>query len=245
MKLLAGECHWTHLMISQHWFREWLGAIIWLLSHNAVYSHSMSIICGLILGSHPANERCCYKVTPSLIGWEQTYIQLWYIYVTIKLMWHQILIQISIEVADHLVPIKHQDIYNNRDIGQWAHFRRLTATLAGFFMALLNIYLCLKGNLSQSRDKSPPHRIRKYVLVLCHIRTPGAPVTNPLILIWISNYIHYKVWAETTYPFPNFNKYGRMDKKFLLKFFGHVISYPQWNFIQLIEAEWRIYASEN
>ena len=27
---------------------------------------------GLILGSRPANERCRYKVTPSLIGWAQT-----------------------------------------------------------------------------------------------------------------------------------------------------------------------------
>ena len=26
----------------------------------------------LILGLHPANERRCYKVTPSLIGWAQT-----------------------------------------------------------------------------------------------------------------------------------------------------------------------------
>ena len=26
----------------------------------------------LILGLHPANERCHYKVTPSLIGWTQT-----------------------------------------------------------------------------------------------------------------------------------------------------------------------------
>ena len=26
----------------------------------------------LILGVHPANERRCYKVTPSLIGWVQT-----------------------------------------------------------------------------------------------------------------------------------------------------------------------------
>ena len=25
------------------------------------------------------------------------------------------------------------------------------------------------------------------------------------IPIWISNYIHYKVWSEFTYPFPNFN----------------------------------------
>ena len=27
MKFLPGECLWTSLMISQHWFRQWLGAI--------------------------------------------------------------------------------------------------------------------------------------------------------------------------------------------------------------------------
>ena len=31
-----------------------------------------TIISGLILGLHPANERRRYKVTPSLIGWVQT-----------------------------------------------------------------------------------------------------------------------------------------------------------------------------
>ena len=29
--------------------------------------------------------------------------------------------------------------------------------------------------------------------------------TLTLILAWISNYIHYKVWDEITYPFLNFN----------------------------------------
>ena len=33
---------------------------------------------GLILGLGPANERRRYKVTPSFIGWAQTYIQLWW-----------------------------------------------------------------------------------------------------------------------------------------------------------------------
>ena len=35
---------------------------------NTVDSHSP----GLILALRPANERCCYKVTPSLIGLAQT-----------------------------------------------------------------------------------------------------------------------------------------------------------------------------
>ena len=33
---------------------------------------------GLILGLRPANERWCYFVTTSLIGWAQTLNQLWY-----------------------------------------------------------------------------------------------------------------------------------------------------------------------
>ena len=32
---------------------------------------NMSNNSGLFLGLHPANERCCYKVTPCLIGWAQ------------------------------------------------------------------------------------------------------------------------------------------------------------------------------
>ena len=27
VKLLSDKCHWTLLMISQHWFRQWLGAV--------------------------------------------------------------------------------------------------------------------------------------------------------------------------------------------------------------------------
>ena len=27
MKLASGDCHWTSLMTSQHWFRQWLGAV--------------------------------------------------------------------------------------------------------------------------------------------------------------------------------------------------------------------------
>ena len=32
-------------------------------------------------------------------------------------------------------------------------------------------------------------------------------VISTLIPVWISNYIHYKVWDEITYPFPNVNAY--------------------------------------
>ena len=44
----------------------------WHVSLSWLYPRS-----GLILGLPPANERRRYKVTPSLIGWAQTYYQPW------------------------------------------------------------------------------------------------------------------------------------------------------------------------
>ena len=44
---------------------------------NTLHIRLMS---GLILGLRPANERRRYKVTPSLIGWAQTYNQPWMLY---------------------------------------------------------------------------------------------------------------------------------------------------------------------
>ena len=42
---------------------------------------------GLILGLHPANERRRYKVTPSLIGWAQTWNQSWMCYQKLVNKW--------------------------------------------------------------------------------------------------------------------------------------------------------------
>ena len=42
------------------------------------------------------------------------------------------------------------------------------------------------------------------------LRSPDSIISLPVYAIkhggaWISNYIHYKVWDEITYPFLNFN----------------------------------------
>ena len=42
---------------------------------------------------------------------------------------------------------------------------------------------------------------KTYIYILCPSSTPLAKDKN----LWISNYIHYKVWDEITYPFLNFN----------------------------------------
>ena len=54
-----------------------------------------------------------------------------------------------------------------------------------------------------------------------------------LIPAWISNYIHYKVWDEITYPFPNFNsctiEVWEWIGNFIPHFTEHVITYPCWD----------------
>ena len=50
---------------------------------------------------------------------------------------------------------------------------------------------------------------------------------------WISNDIHFDVWDEITYPFPNFND-GTVEvweciNNFIPYFTGHAFTYPCWN----------------
>ena len=46
--------------------------LFWVYPQAVVCNVWSAYISGLILGLHLANERCRYKVTPSLIGWAQT-----------------------------------------------------------------------------------------------------------------------------------------------------------------------------
>ena len=54
-----------------------------------------------------------------------------------------------------------------------------------------------------------------------------------LIWAWISHYIHYKVWDEISYPFPNFHgatiEVWEWMNNFIPHFTGQVITYPCWN----------------
>ena len=51
------------------WFSSSFDVVNWYVTgpYQVVF-----VLPGLILGLRPANERRCYKVTPSLIGWAQT-----------------------------------------------------------------------------------------------------------------------------------------------------------------------------
>ena len=58
----------------------------------------------------------------------------------------------------------------------------------------------------------------------------------PLLTVipaWMSNYIHYKMCYETTYPFPNSNDATDEDWKwisnFITHFPGHMITYQCWD----------------
>ena len=54
-----------------------------------------------------------------------------------------------------------------------------------------------------------------------------------LIPAWISDYIHYKVWDEITYPFLNFNgatvEVSDWKCNFIMHFTRRVFTYPCWD----------------
>ena len=75
-------------------------------------------------------------------------------------------------------------------------------------------------------------------IIWCHgwFKWPGPPFTNmvsTLIPAWISNYTHYNVWDEITYPFLNFNgatvEVYEWISNFIPHFTMHVITYPCWD----------------
>ena len=62
-----------------------------------------------------------------------------------------------------------------------------------------------------------------------------APFWHGLTLIPLckSNCIHYELWDEITYPFPNFNgctvEVWEWISNFIPHFIGHVVTYPCWD----------------
>ena len=104
---------------------------------------------------------------------------------------------------------------------------------------------CSKIGLDHGRRMHPLYHMLHVVLVLrlpcaaisvndalSHQLSSGAPFTNGLTLIptWIRNYIHYSMWDEITYPFPNFNdgivEVWEWISNFIPHFPGNVITYP-------------------
>ena len=59
---------------------------------------------------------------------------------------------------------------------------------------------------------------------------------------WISRHIHYKVWDEITYSFPNFNG-GTVEvwewiSNFIPHFIGHLITYSCCESMSLFRLQW-------
>ena len=76
-------------------------------------------------------------------------------------------------------------------------------------------------------------RLLTYMSNYCISRGPFYKHGFTSIPTWISNYIHYKMWNEITYPLPNFNgctiEVWEWITNFISYFTGHVIVYPCWN----------------
>ena len=83
-----------------------------------------------------------------------------------------------------------------------------------------------------------------------------------LIKEWKSNYIHYKVWGEITWSFPNFNAATIQVREWITNFIphiiGHVITYLCWiklihvskrsprasiSFVLTLEIPWHLFRS--
>ena len=57
--------------------------------------------------------------------------------------------------------------------------------------------------------------------------------SGPFYSIWVSNYIHYKMWDEITYIFPNYNgltvEVWEWIRDFIPHFIMELINYPCWD----------------
>ena len=57
-------------------------------------------------------------------------------------------------------------------------------------------------------------------------------VQEPLLLTWMNNHIHYKMWDGVIYPFQNFNGWTAEVSEWVCNFIPyftwHVIIYPRW-----------------
>ena len=68
---------------------------------------------------------------------------------------------------------------------------------------------------------------------------------------WISNYVHYKVWDETTYAFPNFNgctvEVWECISNFIWRFIMDVITCPcwDWSWPMLVKGGSQVSMNEN
>ena len=104
------------------------------------------------------------------------------------------------------------------------------------FCFWFNFFLRIWWTLSVSlRNGLEPVKLRGWQAVAWTKDDPlhqGPLLLTGLTLIpaWISNYSHYKVWGEVTYPFPNLNgatiEVCERISNFFPHLIGHVITYP-------------------
>ena len=97
----------------------------------------------------------------------------------------------------------------------------------GFFVSILETnWLCYLKVWLKTRN-SESHLQKQ------HNMGPLYQHVLMLIPVWISNYIHYKVWDEITYPFQNFNgcivEVWEWISNSIPLYIEHVITYPCWD----------------
>ena len=72
------DCDHCSLVLVNEWCLIVIISKLDCVNHSFIFKrhfvewHCFLVYAGLILGLHPTDERRCYKVTPSVIGWSQT-----------------------------------------------------------------------------------------------------------------------------------------------------------------------------
>ena len=117
------------------------------------------------------------------------------------------------------------------------HFRSASwcaVSSAGWDMSAMYSIYCINSDINElvslvTSDGTTSTSVEMIVEWYHTTRHNLGPLTN-MDVAWITNYIHYNVWEEITYPFPNFNGYTveawEWISNFILYFTGHVITYP-------------------
>ena len=120
--------------------------------------------------------------------------------------------------------LKDDDAYFKKIRASYIWMNSFTMKNVGILNNMLPPPYCVTGPRWVNTDYLPSNRAAR-ALFYQHGLT--------LILAWISNYIHYKLWGEITYPFLNFNGCTVEVLEWISNFIPYilmdVITYPCWD----------------
>ena len=121
-----------------------------------------------------------------------------------------------------LTPLKYLPICRKHTVFTWK-----TCILIALVTFISLGKICAHHSWNAKRLNEHWHMSQYTPWIMLEVRTSSCSV-----VVWISNYIHYNVWDEITYPFPNLNgsavEVWEWMSNFILHLTGHVVTYKCW-----------------